>query len=50
MGKQLSQTQLPLTLWAMTIHRIQGLTLQQAVIDLGPKDFSPGLAFVESKL
>lgn len=46
-GSQLSQTQLPLTLaWAMTIHKSQGLTLTEATIELGPKDFSPGLAFV----
>ena len=28
------------------MHKSQGLTLTEAVIELGPKDFSPGLAFV----
>jgi ATP-dependent exoDNAse (exonuclease V) alpha subunit len=46
-GLPLSRTQFPLTLaWAITIHQSQGLTLQKAVIDLGAKDFAPGLSFV----
>jgi hypothetical protein len=46
-GKSLSRTQLPLALaWAITIHKSQGLTLTAVVINLGPKDFSPGLSFV----
>ena len=46
-GNQLSCEQLPLTLaWAITIHKSQGLTLDCAIIDLGPKDFSSGLSFV----
>ncbi|KAF8220765.1 hypothetical protein L208DRAFT_1218931, partial [Tricholoma matsutake] len=46
-GNQLSCEQLPLTLaWEITIHKSQGLTLECAVIDLGPKDFSSGLSFV----
>ncbi|KAF8223144.1 hypothetical protein L208DRAFT_1318592, partial [Tricholoma matsutake] len=32
--------------WAITIHKSQGLTLEDVVIDLGPKDFSSGLSFV----
>jgi len=38
---------MPLTAaWAITIHKSQGLTLERAVVDLGEKDFSPGLSFV----
>lgn len=32
--------------WAITIHKSQGLTLPEATIDLGPKDFVSGLSFV----
>ena len=47
LGQSLSWTQIPLTLaWAITIHKSQGLTLAKVVIDLGEKDFSPGLSFV----
>ena len=45
--KVLTPTQFPMHLaWAMTIHKSQGLTLDRAVIDLGEKDFTPGLSFV----
>jgi ATP-dependent exoDNAse (exonuclease V) alpha subunit len=45
----LSHTQIPLALaWANTILKSQGLTLTEVVINLGPKDFSPGLSFVAS--
>jgi ATP-dependent exoDNAse (exonuclease V) alpha subunit len=45
--KVLTRTQFPMRLaWAMTIHKSQGLTLDNAVIDLGEKDFTPGLSFV----
>jgi hypothetical protein len=46
-GKELSRTQLPLTLaWAVTIHKSQGMTLEKVVVELGPSDFTPGLSFV----
>lgn len=40
-------TQFPLRLaWAVTIHKAQGKTLDQAVIDLGPRAFAPGQTYV----
>lgn len=46
-GTPCSRTQFPLALaWAITIHKSQGLTLTKAIIELGPKDFAPGLSFV----
>ena len=45
--KQCSRLQLPLKLvWAVPIHKCQGMTLNKAVIDVGKKDFSAGLTFV----
>ena len=32
--------------WAVTIHKAQGLTLNQAVVSLGNKEFSAGLTFI----
>jgi ATP-dependent DNA helicase PIF1 len=46
-GHSLSRTQFPLTLaWGISIHKSQGLTLERAVIDLGPSDFAVGLSYV----
>ncbi|CAG8469927.1 3415_t:CDS:2, partial [Cetraspora pellucida] len=42
-----SRMQFPLCLaWAITIHKSQGLTLSQSVIDIGDKEFAIGLTFV----
>ena len=46
-GVSCSRLQIPVRLtWAITVHKSQGLTLQNAVIDLGNKEFAMGLSFV----
>ena len=46
-GVNCSRLQLPLKLaWAITIHKAQGLSLDKAVVNIGRKEFSPGLTFV----
>ena len=46
-GVTLQRTQLPLLpCWAATIHKVQGLSLDAAVIDLGPNVFEDGMAYV----
>ena len=46
-NKTCSRLQLPLKLsWAITIHKSQGMTLDNVVIDIGKKEFSTGLTFV----
>ncbi|GBC05299.1 hypothetical protein RclHR1_06170003 [Rhizophagus clarus] len=42
-----SRLQIPLTLvWAITVHKSQGLTLPKAVIDLGNKEYAASLSFI----
>ena len=46
-GVTLQQTQLPLLpCWAATIHKVQGLSLDAAVIDLGPSMLEDGMTYV----
>ena len=50
-GVTLQRTQLPLLpCWAATIHKVQGLSLDAAVIDLGPKIFEDGIVYVALSL
>ena len=46
-GVTLQLTQLPLLPCWVAIHKVQGLSLDAAVIDLGPKMFDNGMAYVE---
>ena len=42
-----TRTQFPLTIaYAITVHKSQGATLDQAVVDISVKDFQPGLTYV----
>lgn len=46
-GVPSSRTTIPLSLaWAITIHKSQGWTLQKVVLDIGKREFTPGLTFV----
>lgn len=47
-GSEITRYQFPLTLaWATTIHKVQGLTLNEIVVDMdGTSRFGPGQAYV----
>ena len=46
-GSEIKHLQFPLTLaWATTIHKVQGLTLNEIVVDMKGGRFSPGQAYV----
>jgi hypothetical protein len=47
-GSEITRYQFPLTLaWATTIHKVQGLTLDEIVVDMNNSSrFSPGQAYV----
>ena len=47
-GSEITRYQFPLTLaWATTIHKVQGLTLNDIVVDMeGSSRFNPGQAYV----
>jgi ATP-dependent DNA helicase PIF1 len=44
---KMERNQIPLILaWSITCHKIQGLTMDYAICNLGPSIFSPGQAYV----
>ena len=46
-GTLLQRLQIPLILcWAATVHKVQGISLDAAVMDLGSNIFEPGMAYV----
>ena len=46
-GSEITRLQFPLTLaWATTIHNVQGLTLDEIVVDMKGGRFNPGQAYV----
>ena len=46
-GEKLERQQFPLKLaWSITIHKAQGLTLNDVWVDLGPSEKAAGLTYV----
>ena len=46
-GSEITRLQFPLTLaWATTIHKVQGLTLDEIVVDMKGSRFNPGQVYV----
>jgi ATP-dependent exoDNAse (exonuclease V) alpha subunit len=44
---KIERTQIPLILaWAVTAHKLQGATVESAVIDMGPSVFAKGMPYV----
>lgn len=46
-GEEIRRRMLPIVLcWAVTVHKVQGITVDTAVIYLGPELFAHGQAYV----
>jgi ATP-dependent DNA helicase PIF1 len=42
-----ARTQFPVTLaYAITVHKVQGITVPRAVLNITARDFAPGLTYV----
>jgi ATP-dependent DNA helicase PIF1 len=48
-NKQFSRTQYPIILgWAITIHKSQGMTLDEIILDVGEKEFATRLTYTDT--